>query len=107
MAKVNGEAIYGTRLPAAIASGPPESVRSRATSDPGELQRDGHGGPVAAGREAVKQVFFTKKPDALYAITAGWPGKRLVLRNVKVPADGTVTMLGHEGKLVTRLTART
>ena len=27
--------------------------------------------------------FFTKKPEALYAITAGWPGKELVLRGVK------------------------
>ena len=69
--------------------GPQESV----------LQSDGHGGPVAPRRKAVKQVFFTKKPDALYAITAGWPGKQLVLRNIRTPAQTMVTMLGRDGKL--------
>lgn len=48
---------------------------------------------------AVKQVFFTKKPGALYAITAGWPGKQLVLRGVKAPANAKVTMLGVPGAL--------
>ncbi len=51
---------------------------------------------------AVKQVFFTKKPDALYAITPGWPGKQLVLRDVKVPAQAKVTMLGVPGELKCR-----
>jgi alpha-L-fucosidase len=48
---------------------------------------------------AVKQVFFTKKPDALYAITSGWPGKQVVLRDLKVPAGATVMMLGVPGAL--------
>jgi alpha-L-fucosidase len=47
-------------------------------------------------------VFFTKKPDALYAITAGWPGRQLVLRGVKVPAGARVTMLGVPGDLRTQ-----
>ena len=47
----------------------------------------------------MKQVFFTKKPDALYAITAGWPGSELVLRDVKLPAGAEVTMLGVPGAL--------
>jgi alpha-L-fucosidase len=50
---------------------------------------------------AVKQVFFTRKPDALYAITAGWPGKQLVLHGVRAPADAKVTMLGVPGTLKT------
>jgi alpha-L-fucosidase len=57
---------------------------------------------------AVKQVFFTNKPAALYAITAGWPGKQLVLRDVKVPAGAAVTMLGVPGgRLPTRLDGTT
>jgi len=40
-------------------------------------------GQKPKGGMAVKQAFFTKKPDALYAITPGWPGKELVLRDVK------------------------
>ena len=56
---------------------------------------------------AVKQVFFTKKPGALYAITPGWPGKTLTLRNVSVPANATVTMLGVAGPLKTQLDGTT
>jgi len=56
-------------------------------------------GQHAKNGVAVKQVFFTKKPNALYAITAGWPGKELVLRHVRVPANATVTMLGVPGLL--------
>ncbi|HEX8199205.1 MAG TPA: alpha-L-fucosidase C-terminal domain-containing protein, partial [Isosphaeraceae bacterium] len=48
---------------------------------------------------AVKQAFFTKTPEALFAITAGWPGDRLVLRGVRAPADAAVTMLGVPGTL--------
>ena len=56
---------------------------------------------------AVKQVFFTKKPDALYAISVGWPGKQLVLRDVNVPAGATVTMLGVPGALKSTLSGTT
>ncbi len=53
--------------------------------------------------KAVKQVFFTQKPEALYAISVGWPGRQLVLRDVKVPATPRVTMLGVEQPLKTEL----
>ena len=36
------------------------------------------------GDRAVKEVFFTKKPGVLYAITPGWPGPQLVLKDVKL-----------------------
>jgi alpha-L-fucosidase len=55
----------------------------------------------------VKQVFFTKKPDALYALSVGWPGRQLVLRDVHVPAGATVTMLGVPGALKTSLAGTT
>jgi alpha-L-fucosidase len=51
------------------------------------------------GGKAVKQVFFTQKPDALYAITAGWPGEKLLLKDVQPAANTVVTMLGIEGPL--------
>jgi alpha-L-fucosidase len=51
---------------------------------------------------AVKQVFFTQKTGTLYAITPGWPGKQLVLRELTVPANPTSTMLGVPGALNTR-----
>jgi alpha-L-fucosidase len=51
--------------------------------------------------KAVKQFFFTKKPDALYAITSGWLAPQVTLRNIKVPANSQVTMLGVKGALKT------
>lgn len=100
--KVNGEAIYGTRFAGRscqwTAGERPKQeygeymVRYTLLDQVGQIPKDDR---------AVKQVFFTKKPDALYAITAGWPGKQLVLRGIKVPANATVTMLGVPGVLPT------
>jgi alpha-L-fucosidase len=56
-------------------------------------------GQAPRNGNAVKNVFFTQKPEALYAITPGWPGKQLVLHNVNVPAGAAVTMLGVPGAL--------
>jgi alpha-L-fucosidase len=100
---VNGEAIYGTRTAGRscqwTAGKRPEQqygeymIRYALLDQVGQKPRDGM---------AVKQVFFTQKPDALYAITAGWPGEKLVLREVKVPAEAAVTMLGVPGTLTWR-----
>jgi len=102
--KVNGEAIYGTRFAGRSCQWtegeqPKQEygeymIKYNLMDQVGQAPRDGR---------AVKQVFFTKKADALYAITAGWPGKELVLRGVKLPASATVTMLGVPGKLATRV----
>ena len=98
--KVNGEAIYGTRFAGRSCQWtegeqPKQEygeymVKYNLMDQVGQAPKDGR---------AVKQVFFTKKPDALYAITAGWPGQELVLRGVKVPAGAAVTMLGVPGIL--------
>jgi alpha-L-fucosidase len=53
----------------------------------------------AQGGKAVIEAFFTTKPDILYAITPGWPGRQLVLRDVTPRANGTVSLLGVEGGL--------
>ncbi|MBI5769343.1 MAG: alpha-L-fucosidase [Verrucomicrobia bacterium] len=100
--KVNGEAIYGTRTAGRSAQWTDGKrleqkygeymVKYNLMDQVGQTPRDGN---------AVKNVFFTKKPDALYAITPGWPGRQLVVRNVNVPAGATVTMLGVPGALKT------
>jgi alpha-L-fucosidase len=54
----------------------------------------------------VKQVFFTKKPDALYAITPGWPGDTLVLRDVTPAPNTVVTMLDVQAPLQWRRQGR-
>jgi alpha-L-fucosidase len=98
--KVNGEAIYGTRFAGRSCQW---TQGRQPTQEYGEYMvkynlLDQVGQSPTNGM-AVKQVFFTKKPDALYAITAGWPGKKLVLHDLKVPQDATVTMLGVPGTL--------
>jgi len=103
--KVNGEAIYGTRTAGRSAQWTegkrPEQqygeymIKYALLDQVGQAPRDGM---------AVKQVFFTKKPDALYAITAGWPGEKLTLRDVKVPAGAKVTLLGISEPLAWRAT---
>lgn len=102
--RVNGEAIYGTRTAGRVAqwtSGerPQQGygtykVKYDLLAQVGQAPRDG---------KAVKQVFFTRKPGALYAITAGWPGKELVLRQVKAPSNAKVTLLGHAEPLRVRV----
>jgi alpha-L-fucosidase len=98
--KVNGEAIYGTRF----------AGRSCQWTE-GDQPKQEYGeymvkyslldqvGQAPRNGVAVKQAFFTRKPDALYAITIGWPGKQLALRDVRVPADATVSLLGMPGTL--------
>ena len=98
--KVNGEAIYGTR-PATRSCQWTEGERPK--QEYGEFMvkydlMDQVGQQPRDGR-AVKQVFYTQKPGALYAITAGWPGSKLVLHDVHVQAGAAVTMLGVPGTL--------
>jgi alpha-L-fucosidase len=102
--KVNGEAIYGTRHAGRdcqwTAGQRPQQGYKEFKENYNLMDTVGQS---PKGEKAVKQIFFTKKPEALYAITAGWPGKQLVVRNVKVPAGSVVTMLGHEGKLTYKI----
>lgn len=97
---VNGEAIYGTRCAARPCQW---TEGKRPEQQFGEYMikyslMDQVGQAPKSG-VAVKQVFYTRKADALYAITAGWPGERLILRDVRAPKDATVTMLGVDGAL--------
>jgi alpha-L-fucosidase len=102
--KVNGEAIYGTRFAGRSCQwtdGPRPSqqfgeykVKYDLMNIVGQEPVDGH---------AVKQLLFTRKSDALYAISIGWPTKTLVIRDVQVPASSQVTLLGYSGKVDARV----
>ena len=101
--KVNGEAIYGTRCavrPCQWSNG------TRPTQEYGEFKVKydlmEQVGPQAEDGRAVKQFFFTKKPDALYAITTGWLAPELTIRKVKVPTGSKVTLLGVKEPLTFR-----
>ncbi|HEY1765495.1 MAG TPA: alpha-L-fucosidase [Opitutaceae bacterium] len=99
--KVNGDAIYGTRFAGRACQWsegkrPAQkygdyNVKYDLMAQVGQAPNDGH---------AVKQVFFTKKADALYAITAGWPGRQLVLKGVSLPHGSSVYLLGYDHPLV-------
>jgi alpha-L-fucosidase len=102
--KVNGEAIYGTRCADRDCQW---SDGKRPGQEYGRYQIHydlmSQVGQTPKGGQAVKQVFFTQKPEALYAITPGWPGSRFVVRNITVPAGVAVTLLGYPGKLEYRM----
>ena len=99
--KVNGEAIYGTRYAGRACQWTegkmPEQKFGEYMVKYSLLDQVGQK-PNQDGM-AVKQAFFTKKFDALYAIAPGWPGDKLVLRDVQVPDGSVVTMLGMPGPL--------
>ncbi|SUS06549.1 Alpha-L-fucosidase [uncultured Defluviicoccus sp.] len=98
---VNGDAIYGTR-PAARDCQWSEGIRPG--QDFGEYKVKYNlmeqVGQQPRGKMAVKQAFFTSKADVLYAITPGWPGEKLVLHDVTVPAGTEITLLGRAEPLV-------
>lgn len=106
--RVNGEAIYGTRHAGRdcqwTAGKRPGQAYGEYKVDYNLMEQIGQ---APKGDRAVKSAFFTRKPDALYAITPGWPGESLVLTNIRVPKDTTVTMLGLDGALKTSLDGRT
>ena len=97
--KVNGEAIYGSRFAGRDCQW---SEGTRAKQEYGEYMVKYNLMEQIGQRpkgKAVKQLFFTKKPDALYAITTGWLAPQVTLRNIKMPANPQVSMLGVKGTL--------
>jgi alpha-L-fucosidase len=92
--KTNGEAIYGThawrRTRQWSAGEQPkletgEFMTHYVVTDYVERKKPG---------QAIIEVFFTSKGKDLFAITPGWPGARLTLKNLNAPAGMKVTLLG-------------
>ena len=98
--KVNGEAIYGTRMWA----------KSRQWSE-GEIPTVEYGGQYMVeydinevtgertGNQAVVECFFTCKDDTVYAISPRWPGEQFTIRDIETSDQTRVTLLGHEEEL--------
>ena len=98
--EVNGEAIYGSR----------RWVRDAQWSDGQRVhykKNDYHfGQPVLEMTidprpgQAVKELFFTRKGNTLYAISPGWPKTGLLeVNGVVTSADTTVSLLGSDAIL--------
>jgi alpha-L-fucosidase len=93
--KVNGEAIYGT-----------STWKKTIQWTDGKRPEVGYGREYKAKydiaeltakptpEKAVIEAFFTTRDGALYVITPRWPGEKLVVKDVEVSSDTTVTMLG-------------
>jgi alpha-L-fucosidase len=98
--KVNGEAIYGTRYAGRSCQW---SEGQKSSQDYGEFRVKydlmNQIGEMPREGKASKQLFFTKKPGALYAITTGWLAPRIAIRNVRLPEGAEVTLLGRGDKL--------
>jgi alpha-L-fucosidase len=90
--EVNGEAIYGTRPWVAYGEGP---ARSR-----GGQFGEGQGRPYTA-----RDLRFTTKAGALYAIALGWPtdGTLTVRSLARIPGSAAevtgARLLGHRGRV--------
>jgi alpha-L-fucosidase len=98
--KVNGEAIYGTRYAKRSCQW---SDGKRPGQEYGEFRVkyelvDQLGQAPNDGR-AVKQLWFTRKGDTLYAITTGWLAPEITVRNLKVPSSCQIQLLGVPGNL--------
>lgn len=84
---VNGEAIYGTRPWKVFGEGRPQGG--------GDLNEDGR-------RYSARDIRFTTKGDALYALVLGWPDDGRTRVRSLAKAAGTVSrvsLLGHSGEL--------
>jgi len=91
--KANGEAIYGTgtwRQPCQWSGGArPQAQRGEYMTGFDILRET----VAPEAGQAVKEIFFTAKGDSLNAITPRWPGKELVVRDVRAVKGSRVTWL--------------
>ncbi|MBT3243383.1 MAG: alpha-L-fucosidase [Bacteroidetes bacterium] len=81
--KINGEAIYGTRMWKKSCQW---SEGERSSNERGQymtgfdiLKETVNPDPG----QAVKEIFFTSKENTLYAICPKWPGKKLIIKDFK------------------------
>lgn len=87
--KVNGEAIYGTRMwerPCQWSAGQkPEANRGQHMTGFNILRETIEPEPG----QAVKEMFFTSKGETVYAIVPKWPGSELIIKNFQHEAQVT------------------
>lgn len=96
----NGEAIYGTRP----WSKPVQWSEGKEDCKP----EDQHylGGDFILKQTidpdpgcAVKELFFTRKENAIYAISPQWPGNTLIIKDLVLEPSAKISILGVDGDL--------
>ncbi len=102
--KINGEAIYGTSTWKQPFQWSEKGIKDYKAENDGKSHRLGGNfilkqtvNPTPGN--AVKEVFFTKKEETLYAISPVWPEKELVIRDVNAKKSSEVELLSTHQKL--------
>jgi len=103
--KVNGEAIYGTRMWK-------HDAQWSAGINPGFNDAESFGDRRHGGYDvlavtinppkgyAVKELFFTQKDNNVYAMMPSWPASnKITINDIKLTKSSKITMLGVEGEL--------
>ena len=98
--KVNGDAIYGTTpwtRPVQWGEGeiPEFSVEAHGFVDYDIVQQTLSPQPG----QARKEIFFTRKECDLFAIVPQYPKGELVVRDLELPENASVSLLGFGGAL--------
>ncbi len=99
---VNGEAIYGSKKY--------ETSWQWSKGDRNfKLRKDGDSYTTAdyilkqtvdqQPGKAVKELFFTQNDEAIFAIVPKWPGKNIIVKDMKPKSGAKVYLLGLEQKL--------
>jgi len=97
--KVNGEAIYGTQVYERscqwTAGKKAEEKRGRYKIKYDVLKLTVQPDPGFA----TKEIFFTKKEDALYCICPVYPDDQLVVKDLRLPSNAKISLLGTDTKV--------
>ena len=92
--KVNGEAIYGTRMcenPVQWSAGIKPEINRGEFMVPYNILKETI---QPDSGQAVKEIFFTRKGTSIFAIVPKWPGNTLVINEIGVtPQPSSVTFL--------------
>jgi len=97
--KINGDAIYGTTTWKKSCQWSRGQVRD---ADRGEYMTKYDIVKLTVAPDpgmAVKEIFFTRKGQDLYAITPDYPGDKLVIREVQPGSATKIRLLGYDRDL--------
>ncbi|MBK8500724.1 MAG: alpha-L-fucosidase [Saprospiraceae bacterium] len=98
--KINGEAIYGTRRwirPVQWSEGNRDCKPDDQHYLGGDFILKQTIDPAPGC--AVKELFFTKKDEVLYAISPIWPGNQLRIKDLELKSHSAINLLGAESPL--------
>ncbi|MCU4174234.1 alpha-L-fucosidase [Carboxylicivirga sp. N1Y90] len=96
--KVNGEAIYGTRKWERVCQWSEKGKKNWKPEGTHYLPADFILKQTIDQQPgyAVKEIFFTKKENTVYAIVPKWPKDELLIRDLKLNGKAKITLLGTD-----------